>query len=52
MVLAKTPGVWLPWLLVEIFRSAMGSKKLILICICISVQDCDPVISGSLSFPD
>lgn len=30
----------------------MGSKILILISICISVQDCDPVIFGALSFPE
>lgn len=45
-----THGVWLPWLLVEIFTSAIGSKTL-MICILISVQDCDPIIFGSLSFP-
>lgn len=29
----------------------MGNKKLILVCIYISVQDCDSVTLGSQSFP-
>lgn len=51
MVVLADTGVWLPWLLVEIFRSAVGNKTFLLICICVSAQDCDPVVFGSLSFP-
>lgn len=44
LVVLADAGVWLPWLLVEIFRSAVGNKTLTLFCICICAQDCDPVI--------